>query len=809
MEIGVFLSYRRKQLGLSLSDVGSVIGYTPQAIYRYEKGNVKIDLSLVEPFCSVLDLSLESFFKMDPQDIKPYQGEKFVQERFSSLLKQVLSEDPSLTAKAASSLSVSPTRVEKWAEGTSLPSVEEFLVLSKAIGYDPVDLYLGRPKLAVAHKPSKPKATLIVPLSVIALSVSVLTPILVSRYARPADEDHSDSIDSSSSYDSITPIKEKCEVVVQGYDNEDLSPISSIRYRFEVNKGDSLPKPELKSDYYDYVHSELDGNVFAYGSTPIEQDVTIRALFEKKTFTVTFLGYNDEVLSVSKTRYLSDAISPSVVEDRGDFRFVRWKEDFTKVKKDLMVHSIFSRFRSNLLLDFDGGEEEGEGRKEVLDYSADLYESLPKPKKKGHRFTGYFDSKGVRFDKNYSLTSETTTLHAAYEPLTYQMHLDGFEDPQNVTYGTAVTSLPTLTKDNEIILGWKNGEEKVTLPFIYEEDTDITLTPTLASEYFDYVLEDGKIVINRVVKWGNSEIDLTSVGPYPVTKVCSHALKGNTSIESIVLKQRTVTLETSCFEDLASLKRVTFDSVDTSSIFEEGIFRNCSNVIYLRSGIPTKNGLTILKLKEYGLTGGSDFVFEFNEATKAYPTSWNDDFGVLGELRMGEGIQGMPDIQSNGCKILRFVPGRVGYSLITLNLPDLEQDELRFYGTSLVRIEGETFGKVRRFVMDNGGVAVGDRSKPLEVEEFDMSSSRLVALGSQTIKANRVLLSDRVSDGYFAPLTDELQVDFYGCEEAPSALVSRSAFSDANSTRLSFHSEKRYNDDDLLEIPLTMADWLD
>ena len=65
MDIGSFLAYRRKQLGLSFSDVGSAIGYTPQAIYRYEKGIVKIDLSLVDSFCKVLNLSAEAFFGMD------------------------------------------------------------------------------------------------------------------------------------------------------------------------------------------------------------------------------------------------------------------------------------------------------------------------------------------------------------------------------------------------------------------------------------------------------------------------------------------------------------------------------------------------------------------------------------------------------------------------------------------------------------------------------------------------------------------------------------------------------------------------
>ena len=101
MDIGSFLAYRRKQLGLSFSDVGSAIGYTPQAIYRYEKGIVKIDLSLVDSFCKVLNLSAEAFFGMDTEKITPYQNEKFSQDAFCSLLQSELSKEPGIVSKIA------------------------------------------------------------------------------------------------------------------------------------------------------------------------------------------------------------------------------------------------------------------------------------------------------------------------------------------------------------------------------------------------------------------------------------------------------------------------------------------------------------------------------------------------------------------------------------------------------------------------------------------------------------------------------------------------------------------------------------
>ena len=805
MDIGAFLSYRRKQLGLSLSDVGGVIGYTPQAVYRYEKGAVKINLSLVESFCTVLNLSLESFFRMDPNRIESYQGEKFVQENFCSLLRQTLDDDPSLEAKISSELLVSTTRIENWANGASLPSVDEFLSLSNVLGYDPVDLYLGQAKKKEIIVPrAKRKAPLLVGACVLALWVCITTALCLSPLFQFYGPDEQPNTSQASS--PFIPAKEKCSVIVRGYDVEDDSPIESIHYQYQVEKGDTLKQFETASPYYDYLYSRLDGKPFSCADTPIESDVTIQAFFSKKTFTVTFLGYHEEVLGVSKTRYLSDAIPPASIEDQGDFRFVGWKEDFTRVCNDLTVHSIFSRFRCNLILDFEGGESDGKTSGEILGYSAESFSSLPNPQKKGHQFKGYADQNGNPFNESYPIAEETITVHAVYEPLTYQIHFEGMDQTQSVTYGTEVTSLPLSGIKDDIILGWKRDNESIALPFVYEDDSDITLTPILASSYFSYTLESGEITLNSLKQWNEPSIDLSALGPYPISKISSHALSGNTSIESITLSQSKVELESSCFENLPSLKKAYFDNVDSESLFQEGIFSNCPNLNYLRSGVPLKEDLTPYKLKDYGVQGGESFVFEFNESTKSFPSAWNDDFGVLGELRMGNGIQGDPVIRSNGCQILRFVPGRVGYSMITLELPDLNQDELRFYGTSLVKIEGEKFGKVRRFAMSSGGVSVSNRSKPLEVEEFDMSAGVIVALREQTIKANRILLSDCAEEGYFAPLHDQLQVEFYGCSSIPDDLTAHGAFLDGKNTQLAFHPEKLYNDD-IVEYPTTLFDW--
>ena len=799
MDIGEFLAYRRKQLGLSLSDVGSVIGYTPQAIYRYEKGIVKIDLSLVDPFCQVLDLSIESFFKMVPKVISSYQNEKFSQNAFCALLQSELECKPGIVHKIATELNVSTGRVEKWCNGTSLPSVDDFIVLSNILGYQPTDLYLGHERKIAVAPHVKWKVPLIAVASALAISACVSIPIVLSRF------NHNDQDSSSKFY--VPPLKETCHVQIQGYDIDDHKPIQELSYRYTVNKGSILSEFIPTSPYYDYVCSWLDGDDFNYADTPINHDIALQAFFSKKTFTVTFLGYYNEVLGTSKARYLSSAIAPTSIPDQGDFRFVGWKENFDCVQSNLTVHSLFSRFRSNLVLDFAGGEEDGKTSDSYLGYTAESFSSLPKPKKKGHEFLYYADEYDRKFDEHYQMEGESIKLHAVYKPLTYQIHFEGTDSTQDVTFGTDVTELTPTLGSTDIVLGWMNGEKQITLPFTYNYDFDITLRPMLATEFFDYELKNNEVTLNGIKKWGNSELNLTALGSHPITKISSHAIKDLDNVESLIFNQSHLDLETSCFENLPALRHVYFNELDSTSRFEVNPFANCPNVTYLRSGTPFKNETEPLQLKDYGLNGGSGFTFEFNEASTFVPASWNDDFGILGELRLGNGIQGAVEIRSHNCKILRFVPGQVGYSMLTAELPDVNQEEMRFYGTSLVRLEGEKFGKVKRFIMENGGVSFDNRNRCLEVEEFDMSRGMFLALRDQHIKADRVALSDKVREGYFAPLNDKLVVDFYGCKSLPSELISRGTFTDGTNTSFNYHEEKRYDENAIIDYPMTISDW--
>ena len=145
MTSGEFLGIRRKKLGIGYRRVAKELNYSAQAIYCYEKGKARIPLELVLPLCKVLDISLDSFFRKDPDFVLPFEEkEEFSKERFCLLLKHVLSHRNLVSLCRV--LKTSEKRIQRWENGESLPTLDEFLVLSRFLGMNPVDLFFGREK---------------------------------------------------------------------------------------------------------------------------------------------------------------------------------------------------------------------------------------------------------------------------------------------------------------------------------------------------------------------------------------------------------------------------------------------------------------------------------------------------------------------------------------------------------------------------------------------------------------------------------------------------------------------------------------
>ncbi len=72
----------------------------------------------------------------------------------------------------------------------------------------------------------------------------------------------------------------------------------------------------------------------------VTANVTIRALYEPESYTVTFLSWDGQVLKTETVTYTGDATAPKPPEREG-YEFSHWSHDFTNVSCDLEVTAVY------------------------------------------------------------------------------------------------------------------------------------------------------------------------------------------------------------------------------------------------------------------------------------------------------------------------------------------------------------------------------------------------------------------------------------------------------------------------------------
>ena len=61
LELGRFISTCRKEKNLTQKQLGEELGVTDRAVSKWENGKSFPDISLIEPLCQILDISVSEF----------------------------------------------------------------------------------------------------------------------------------------------------------------------------------------------------------------------------------------------------------------------------------------------------------------------------------------------------------------------------------------------------------------------------------------------------------------------------------------------------------------------------------------------------------------------------------------------------------------------------------------------------------------------------------------------------------------------------------------------------------------------------
>lgn len=84
--IGTFIAQCRKEKNLTQTQLAERLGITNQAVSKWENGRGMPDMSLLQPLCDVLDISLNELFSGEHISAAEYKGK--AEENISNLFKE-------------------------------------------------------------------------------------------------------------------------------------------------------------------------------------------------------------------------------------------------------------------------------------------------------------------------------------------------------------------------------------------------------------------------------------------------------------------------------------------------------------------------------------------------------------------------------------------------------------------------------------------------------------------------------------------------------------------------------------------------
>ena len=145
----------------------------------------------------------------------------------------------------------------------------------------------------------------------------------------------------------------------------------------------------------------------------VKSNVTVYAVYEKKTYNVTFTGMNDAVIDVQSVRFGEAAVAPEAPDVEG-YDFTGWDDEFDNITGNKVIKAIYVLKSFQVTFEADGGGVLDGNTFVTVDYGTDV-SAIPHPTPvpdKGYIFVGWDITEGTvtsemtivgKFIKNYVL----------------------------------------------------------------------------------------------------------------------------------------------------------------------------------------------------------------------------------------------------------------------------------------------------------------------------------------------------------------------------------------------------------------------
>ena len=238
----------------------------------------------------------------------------------------------------------------------------------------------------------------------------------------------------------------------------------------KVQHGSAATAPEVP---------EQDGKTFSKwdkGFSKVTSDLTINAVYDVDTFTVTFKD-GDTVLSIQTVEYDKSATAPTVTPAPGK-EHTGWDVAFDHVQDNLVVNAMFKDIMYTVKFVADGIPI----REEKVKYGEKV-DAPNAPEVKGKTFE--------RWDGTAEYVTENVTITAIYKlnsyTITFVLGNDEADVVRTQDYGTAITA-PTPKKTGYTFAGWDKTVPE-TMP---ANDVTITAQWKINKYTITFVLGNGK-----------------------------------------------------------------------------------------------------------------------------------------------------------------------------------------------------------------------------------------------------------------------------------------------------------------------------
>ncbi len=204
--------------------------------------------------------------------------------------------------------------------------------------------------------------------------------------------------------------------------------------------------------------------------------ITLYAVWEIKSYQITFLDYDKSIIQQDKLEYNSKIILPENPTRKG-YTFKNWDKELSTVKENLTINALYDIDSYDISYKLNDG---------ILDKAPTNYnvESediiIPSPKKDGYSFIGWTtpDNKEPKIDYKISTGSiGDKELTANYEPITYYISYNSSEgqgemEKQEFAYNqTSKLNKNQFTKEGYTFIGWSTSIDG---DVMYNDESEIS-----------------------------------------------------------------------------------------------------------------------------------------------------------------------------------------------------------------------------------------------------------------------------------------------------------------------------------------------